>query len=537
MTTDASNSVVDTLNGNSEYRNGHSGNGQQTDGSGADAQRAVLFAREALTFDDVLLTPGFSEVLPADVDLSAQLHPKLKLNIPVLSAAMDTVTESELAIALARQGGLGVIHRNLTIEQQCEEVDKVKRSESGMIVDPVTLPPEASLADAEAVMSRYRISGVPITDDDGRLLGILTNRDVRFATDYSRTIAEFMTADDLITAQIGTTLSEAQAILHRHRIEKLPLVDEEGYLKGLITYKDILKRQDYPHAAKDDRGRLLVAGAIGVGEAGLQRAEALVAAGVDALAFDTAHGHSRLVVDAIREVRRLFPDVPILAGNVVTQEGVEALVAAGADVIKVGVGAGSICTTRIVSGAGMPQLTAIAECAAAAQRLGVSIIADGGIRYSGDITKAMATGASAVMLGSLLAGLHESPGEIVIREGRSFKEYRGMGSLGAMKGRASDRYLSGSSIGQHSVSPDIGGKTVPEGIEGQVPYKGYLKEFVFQLMGGLRSGMGYVGAANIAELWQKARFVRITSSSYQESHPHSIIITKEAPNYQIRPSR
>jgi IMP dehydrogenase len=412
----------------------------------------------------------------------------------------------------------------------------VKRSESGMIVDPVTLPPDATLADAEAVMSRYRISGVPITDAEGRLMGILTNRDVRFATDFSRRIAEYMTTDQLITAHIGTTLQEAQAILHEHRIEKLPLVDDQGFLKGLITYKDILKRQDYPHAAKDARGRLLVAGAVGVGEAGLQRAAALVEAGVDALALDTAHGHSRGVVEAIRAVRQRYPDIPILAGNVVTQEGVETLVAAGANVIKVGVGAGSICTTRIVSGAGMPQLTAIAECAAAARRLGVAIIADGGIRYSGDITKAMAAGASAVMLGSLLAGLHESPGEIVIREGRSFKEYRGMGSLGAMKGRAGDRYLSAQN-GRELASPDIGGKTVPEGIEGQVPYKGYLKDFVFQLMGGLRSGMGYVGAADIVDLWDKAKFVRITPSSYQESHPHSIIITKEAPNYQIRPAR
>ncbi len=357
---------------------------------------------------------------------------------------------------------------------------------------------------------------------------------MRFATDYSRPISDYMISEELITAHIGTTLAEAQEILHRHRIEKLPLVDDNGLLKGLITYKDILKKLDFPHAAKDERGRLLVAAAVGVGDAGVQRAEAVIAAGADAIAVDTAHGHSKGVIQAVATLRRKFPAIPILAGNVVTREAVRDLAEAGASVIKVGVGAGSICTTRVVSGAGMPQLTAILECAEAGRQLGVPIIADGGIRYSGDITKAMAAGASAVMLGSLLAGLHESPGEIVIREGRSFKEYRGMGSLSAMKGRASDRYQSAQG---DSASPDISGKTVPEGIEGQVPYKGLLKDFVYQLMGGLRSGMGYVGAANIADLWQKARFVRISRASYQESHPHSIIITKEAPNYQISPGR
>lgn len=495
------------------------------------------FALEGLTFDDVLLVPGYAETLPADVDLRVRLHERLQLNIPVLSAAMDTVTESELAIALARQGGLGVVHRNLTPQQQAEEIDKVKRSESGMIVDPVTLPPTATLGEAEAVMSRYRISGVPITDADGRLVGILTNRDVRFATDYSRPISDYMTAENLITARLGTTLAEAQDILHRYRIEKLPLIDDHGYLKGLITYKDILKRQDYPNAAKDDRGRLLVAAAVGVGTTGIERAGLLAEAGVDAVAIDTAHGHSRNVLETVANLRQQFPDLVVLAGNVVTRQGVLDLAAAGASVIKVGVGAGSICTTRVVSGAGMPQLTAIAECTLAAREAGVSIIADGGIRYSGDITKAMAAGASAVMLGSLLAGLHESPGDIVIREGRSFKEYRGMGSLGAMKGRGSDRYQSAQLNGRESASPDISGKTVPEGIEGQVPYKGMLKDFVFQLMGGLRSGMGYVGAASIADLWERARFVRITSASFQESHPHSVTITKEAPNYQIQPGR
>ena len=499
------------------------------------AEMMARLEQEALTFDDVLLTPGYAEVLPSEVSLSVALHPRLRLNIPMISAAMDTVTESELAIALARQGGLGVIHRNLSIEDQAAEVDKVKRSESGMIVDPITLRPDATLAEAEALMARYKISGVPITDDRGLLVGILTNRDVRFATDFSRAVSDYMVSDGLITARIGTTLAEAQEILHRHRIEKLPLVDEHGYLRGLITYKDILKKQDYPFSAKDDRGRLLVAAAVGVGEAGLRRAEAVIAAGVDAIAIDTAHGHSKGVLETVAALRRRYPETPILAGNVVTEMGVRDLAAAGADVVKVGVGAGSICTTRVVSGAGMPQLTAVLECAEAGRRLGVAVVADGGIRYSGDITKALAAGASAVMLGSLLAGLEESPGEVVIREGRSFKEYRGMGSQGAMKGRAADRYQSGQ--GRESASPDVSGKSVPEGIEGQVPYKGLLRDFVHQLVGGLRSGMGYVGARDIPDLWAKARFVRISRASYQESHPHSITITKEAPNYQISSSR
>jgi IMP dehydrogenase len=499
-------------------------------GAKGPSRAETLFVKEAVTFDDVLLVPGYAEKLPSEVDLHIQLHERLRLNIPVVSAAMDTVTESELAIALARQGGLGVIHRNLSPEQQADEVDKVKRSESGMIVDPITLTPDSSLGEAEALMSRYHISGVPITDAGGKLVGILTNRDVRFATDYSRPIQDYMTSEGLITARIGTTLAEAQEILHRYRIEKLPLVDEHGYLKGLITYKDILKREAYPQAAKDERGRLLVAGAVGVGEAGVTRAATLVEAGVDALAIDTAHGHSKGVIEMLRLLRKRFPDVVILAGNVVTPAGVAALVEAGANIIKVGVGAGSICTTRVVSGAGMPQLTAIAECAEMGLQLGAAIIADGGIRFSGDITKALAAGASAVMLGSLLAGLHESPGEIVIHEGRSFKEYRGMGSLSAMRGRARDRYQTGQA---ENPSPDVGGKLVPEGIEGQVPYKGQLRDFMFQLMGGLRSGMGYVGAASIPQLWQRAQFVRISAASYQESHPHSITITKEAPNYQI----
>jgi len=486
---------------------------------------------EALTFDDVLLTPDYADVLPSNVDLQTELHPRLKLNIPVISAAMDTVTEARLAIALARQGGLGVIHRNLDIEAQAQEVDKVKRSQSGMIVEPVTLPPDATLAEAEAIMAHFRISGVPITVEDGKLVGILTNRDIRFAKHHEQPVSGFMTSDNLVTAPLGTTLEEAQEILHRYRIEKLPMVDDHGYLKGLITYKDILKRSDFPHAAKDDQGRLLVAAALGVGEDAMLRAEALVAEEVDAVAIDTAHGHTKGVLETVQQLRQTWPKLIILAGNVVSAEGIQALIEAGADAMKVGVGAGSICTTRIVSGAGMPQITAIMNCAEVATEFEKPIIADGGIKYSGDIVKALAAGAHAVMLGSLLAGLDEAPGEMVIYEGRRFKEYRGMGSIGAMKGRAADRYQTS----QHNnVSGNIGGKLVPEGIEGQVPYKGHLKDYVFQLMGGLRSGMGYVGATSLPDLREKARFVRITGAGLIESHPHSITITKEAPNYQVR---
>ncbi|MCX7851214.1 MAG: IMP dehydrogenase [Caldilineales bacterium] len=484
---------------------------------------------EALTFDDVLLVPGYAEVLPTEVDISTVLHPRLRLNIPVLSAAMDTVTEANMAIALARQGGLGVIHRNLDIEAQAREVDKVKRSQSGMIVEPVTLRPEATVAEAEAIMAHYHISGVPITDESGRLVGILTNRDIRFARHSERPVSEFMTREGLITAPLGTTLEQAQDILHRHRIEKLPLVDEHGFLKGLITYKDILKRADYPYAAQDDKGRLLVAAAVGVGERALLRTEALVAEEVDAVAIDTAHGHTKGVIETVRLLRRTWPDLVIIAGNVVTAEGTRALFEAGADVVKVGVGAGSICTTRVVAGAGMPQITAIMECARGAAEFGKPIVADGGIKYSGDITKALAAGAHAVMLGSLLAGLDEAPGEIVIYEGRRFKEYRGMGSLGAMKGRSADRYQT-----SQGTPGALGGKLVPEGIEGQVPYKGFLKDYMLQLMGGLRSGMGYVGARNLEELRTKTHFVRITHAGLIESHPHSVIITKEAPNYPGR---
>lgn len=479
--------------------------------------------REALTFDDVLLEPGYTEVLPAAVDVHARLTRSITLNIPVLSAAMDTVTEARMAIALAREGGLGVIHRNMTIEQQAEEVDKVKRSESGMIVDPITLPPEASLRDAEAIMSRYRISGVPITRNH-KLVGILTNRDIRFVEpdDYDKPVSEFMTREPLITAPVGTTLEQAKTILARHRIEKLPLVDEHDHLKGLITVKDIQKKRDYPNAASDQRGRLLCGAAIGVGRDAEARARALIAAGVDIIVIDTAHGHSRGVLETIPAIKRLG-NVCVVAGNVVTKEGVRALVAAGADAVKVGVGAGSICTTRIVSGAGMPQITAIMDCAEEAARTDTPVIADGGIKYSGDMVKALAAGASTVMLGSLLAGLDESPGEVVLFEGRRFKDYRGMGSLGAMQGLGRDRYGSGQGAG----------KTVPEGIEGRVPYKGSLRDYIYQLVGGLRSGMGYVGARDLAELRAKARWVRITNAGLTESHAHSVIITKEAPNYQL----
>lgn len=480
---------------------------------------------EALTFDDVLLTPGYTEVLPAEVNVRTQLTRGIQLNIPVLSAAMDTVTEARLAIALAREGGMGMIHRNMTVDQQAEEVDKVKRSESGMIVDPITLPPTATLRDAENIMARYRISGVPVTRD-GVLVGILTNRDVRFveAHDYDKPISEFMTSERLVTATVGTTLEEAIRILAKYRIEKLPLVDAHGQLKGLITIKDIQKKRDYPNAAIDKGGRLLCGAAIGVGKDALARAKALIGAGVDVLGIDTAHGHSKGVLETIPQIKKLG-NVCVLAGNVVTADAVRALVDAGADAIKVGVGAGSICTTRIVSGAGMPQISAILDCVEEAAKSGTPIIADGGIKYSGDIVKALAAGASTVMLGSLLAGLEESPGDVVLFEGRSFKDYRGMGSLGAMQGLGKDRYATGQAGS---------GKTVPEGIEGRVPFKGSLRDYMYQLIGGLRSGMGYVGAVDLRQLHSKARFVRISSAGLSESHAHSVIITKEAPNYQVR---
>ena len=477
---------------------------------------------EALTFDDLLIVPGYTEVLPDQTDVRARLARDIMLNIPIISAAMDTVTEARLAIALAREGGIGLIHRNMPPADQAAEVEKVKRSESGMIVDPVTLPPTATLQDAEDLMAKYHISGVPITDADHKLVGILTNRDTRFVDDVDQMIGDVMTSENLVTAPTGTTLDQAKKILHEHRIEKLPLVDEAGRLKGLITVKDIQKKRDFPNAATDSRGRLLVGAAVGVGKDLEERVSLLVAAGVDAVGIDTAHGHSQGVVNAIKRIRSAWPGLAILAGNVVTADGTEELIGAGADAIKVGVGAGSICTTRVISGAGMPQMTAIFECARAARKHDIPVIADGGIKFSGDIVKAIAAGAEIVMLGSLLAGLDESPGDVVLIEGRRFKEYRGMGSLGAMQGYGKDRYASGQGSG----------KLVPEGIEGRVPYRGVLRDYVYQLVGGLRSGMGYAGAATLDDLRTKTRLMRITNAGFIESHPHDIIITKEAPNYQ-----
>ncbi len=481
---------------------------------------------DALTFDDVLVVPGYTEVLPNETDVSVQLTSQIRLNIPMLSAAMDTVTEARLAIALAREGGLGIIHRNMSPEDQAAEVEKVKRSQSGMIVEPISLPPDASLSRAEEIMSTYHISGVPITHPNGKLVGILTNRDVRFveADDYNLPVSQFMTSDPLITAHVGISPEEAKNILQKHRIEKLPLVDDNGILKGLITVKDIQKARDFPNAATDSQKRLLAGAAVGVGADLETRVELMAKAGVDLIAIDTAHGHSKGVIDAIRRIKTAWPDLQVIAGNVVTAEGTEALARSGADAVKIGVGAGSICTTRIISGAGMPQVSAIHDCAVAARKLDIPIIADGGIKFSGDIVKSIVAGADVVMLGSLLAGLEESPGEVVLYEGRHFKEYRGMGSLGAMKGYGKDRYGSGQSGS---------GKLVPEGIEGRVPYKGHLSDFVFQLIGGLRSGMGYAGAASLEDLRTKTRMRRITNAGLIESHPHDVIITKEAPNYQL----
>ncbi|HOL71707.1 MAG TPA: IMP dehydrogenase [Bryobacteraceae bacterium] len=476
---------------------------------------------EALTFDDVLLLPARSNVLPSEVDTRTCLSRGISLNIPIVSAAMDTVTESHLAIALAREGGIGIIHRNMPIERQAEEVDRVKRSESGMIVDPVTMEPEQKIYEALEVMKRYRISGVPVTRN-GRLVGILTNRDLRFETNHDQPIENVMTKENLITVPVGTTLEEAEKILHRHRIEKLLVVDENYILKGLITVKDIQKKLKYPNAAKDSQGRLRVGAAVGAGKDFLERAQELVAKKVDVLAVDTAHGHSERVLEVVKTLKRKLPDVQLLAGNVATYEGARDLIALGADGIKVGIGPGSICTTRVVSGAGVPQLTAIIECSRAAREAGVPLIADGGIKYSGDITKAIAAGADCVMIGSLFAGTDESPGETILYQGRTFKSYRGMGSTSAMAVASADRY------GQEQNS-----KLVPEGIEGRVPYKGPLAELVFQLVGGLKAGMGYCGASNIRELQQKAKFVRVTSAGLRESHVHDVIITKEAPNYRL----
>ncbi len=479
---------------------------------------------EGLTFDDVLLVPAKSEVLPKDVDVSTRLTRRLIINIPVVSAAMDTVTEAKMAIALAREGGIGIIHRAFPPDRQALEVDKVKKSESGMIVDPITVSPDKKLSDALELMQRYRISGVPVTQD-GKLVGILTNRDIRFETKLDLKISQVMTKDRLITVPVGTGLEEAKEILHRNRIEKLLVVDDEFNLRGLITIKDIEKKIKYPSACKDELGRLRVGAAVGVGEETMERVDALIKAGVDVLVVDTAHGHTSGVLETVAMIKRRHPDAEVIAGNIATAEGTEELIKVGADGVKVGIGPGSICTTRVVAGAGVPQITAIAECARVGDRYGIPIIADGGIKFSGDVTKAIAAGAHAVMLGSLLAGTEESPGEVVILQGRTYKVYRGMGSLGAMQRGGRDRY------GQEAETEE--NKLVPEGIEGRVPYKGTLSGSIYQLVGGLRAGMGYCGCQTIEELRQNGRFIRSTSAGLRESHVHDVIITKEAPNYRL----
>ncbi len=497
---------------------------------------ADLFSRyEALTFDDVVVVPGYSEALPDAVDTTAVFARDIELTIPLVSAAMDRVTEARMAIAMARHGGIGVIHRNMSAADQAAEVQKVKRSQSGMITDPVTLPPTASLHEAEELMRRFRFSGVPIVDGASTLLGILTNRDIRFCegSDFERPVTEFMTSDGLVTAEVGTSLDTAKDILQQHRIEKLPLVDADGRLAGLITVKDIQKRLQYPDASRDQHGRLRCAAAIGVGADVEDRVEALVAVGVDAVSIDTAHGHSAGVIKTLERIKGNWPELAVCAGNVVTAEGVEALAAAGADAVKVGVGAGSICTTRVISGAGMPQLSAIHGASQRARSIGVPLIADGGITYSGDIVKAIAAGATTVMLGSLLAGTEESPGETELFEGRRFKSYRGMGSMGAMQGEGADRYASAQRTdGSRTEVGAASRKLVPEGIEGRVPYAGPLGDTLYQLVGGLRSGMGYAGAADLEALRTTARFMRVTAAGRTESHPHDVIVTREAPNYQ-----
>ncbi len=479
------------------------------------------FLKEGLTFDDVLLIPAKSDVLPKDISVNTRLTKDITLNTPLMTAAMDTVTEARMAIAIAREGGIGVIHKNMSIEAQADQVDRVKRSENGVIVDPFFLSPEHTVADANELMGKYKISGVPICRD-GKLVGILTNRDMRFLTDFSQMIGDVMTKENLVTAPVGTTMEQAQEILRRHRIEKLPIVDENGYLKGLITIKDIEKAVKYPLSARDKKGRLLCAAAIGVTSDVLDRAAALVDAQVDALVLDSAHGHSQNILNAVSKVKAAFPSVSLIAGNIATASAAEALIDAGADAIKVGIGPGSICTTRVVAGIGVPQITAVYDAACAAAKYGIPVIADGGIKYSGDITKAIAAGADVVMIGSLVAGCEESPGDTEIYQGRQFKVYRGMGSLGAMAKGSKDRYFQ-----------EDNKKLVPEGVEGRVPYKGTLSETVYQLMGGLRAGMGYCGCGSIPELQKKGQFVRITGAGLKESHPHDIHITKEAPNYSI----
>ena len=483
------------------------------------------FVGEGLTFDDLLLVPAKSDVLPADVDVTTRLTNKIKLNVPIMSAAMDSVTESKMAIAIAREGGIGVIHKNMSIEDQAIEVDKVKRSENGVITDPFFLAPENSVDDADKLMGKYRISGVPICEN-GKLVGILTNRDLRFIRDYSIQIKEVMTKENLVTAPVGTTLEEAQDILCKHKIEKLPIVDADMKLKGLITIKDIEKSQKYPNSARDAQGRLLCAAAIGVTADVLDRAKALVEAGADVLVLDSAHGHSQGIIDCVTKVKKAFPEVSLIAGNIATAAAAEDLIKAGADAVKVGIGPGSICTTRVVAGIGVPQITAVYDVAQVAKKYNIPVIADGGIKYSGDIAKAIAAGADTIMLGSLLAGCEESPGENEIYQGRQFKVYRGMGSLAAMAKGSKDRYF------QSKTSNNK--KLVPEGVEGRVPYKGAVSDTIFQLLGGLRSGMGYCGAHNIQELKDNGKFVRITGAGLKESHPHDIYITKEAPNYSTQ---
>ncbi|HXV19844.1 MAG TPA: IMP dehydrogenase [Desulfuromonadales bacterium] len=483
-----------------------------------------LEIREGLTFDDVLLVPAHSTVLPKETDLTTYLTPRIKLNIPLLSAAMDTVTESRSAICMAREGGMGIVHKNMTPDEQAIEVDQVKKSESGMIVDPITMRPEQKIFEALELMKKYRISGVPITKD-GRLVGILTNRDLRFETRLDQPISNVMTKDKLVTVPPGTTLEEAKQHLHKHRIEKLLVVDDAYALKGLITIKDIEKVRKYPFACKDDFGRLRVGAAIGVGYDREARLEALVRAGVDVVIIDTAHGHSQGVIDAVIDTKRAYPDLQLVAGNIATGEAAEALIKAGIDAVKVGIGPGSICTTRVVAGVGVPQITAIADVAKVTQKAGIPLIADGGIKYSGDIPKAVAAGADILMIGSLFAGTDESPGETILYQGRTYKAYRGMGSLGAMKKGSKDRYF------QADVESDV--KLVPEGIEGRVPYRGSLSENIHQLMGGLRAGMGYTGCRTIKELQARARFIRITNAGLRESHVHDVTITQEAPNYRV----
>ena len=477
---------------------------------------------EGITFDDVLLVPQYSEVTPNMIDLSTQLTKNIKLNIPLMSAGMDTVTEHRMAIAMARQGGIGIIHKNMSIEQQAEEVDKVKRSENGVITDPFYLHPDNTLADANDLMGKFRISGVPITDDNGKLVGIITNRDLKFEENFDRPISECMTSENLITAPVGITLDEAKKILAKARKEKLPIVDKDFNLKGLITIKDIEKAVQYPNSARDEGGRLLCGAAIGATADVLDRVAALVEAQVDVVVLDSAHGHNSGIIEAVKKVKKAYPDLQLIAGNVATAEGTRALIEAGADCVKIGIGPGSICTTRVVAGIGVPQVTAVYDAACAAAEYGVPVIADGGIKYSGDIVKALAAGASVVMLGSLVAGCKETPGEYELYQGRQFKVYRGMGSLGAMGKGSSDRYFQANNK-----------KYVPEGVEGRVPYKGPLADTIYQMVGGLRSGMGYVGCANIPEMHEKAQFVRITGAGLKESHPHDIQITKEAPNYSI----